>query len=145
DVDSKNWFTKNIFKPLKDKLYYSKLIELDEELEIDDYRKPLNEIYIPYFDKREANNEDLTKSIYDFSFKIIPEEIPKKEHLIDWYNTLDFEMFSNEKFGQEELLKIISDDNSNVENFNENYSMSETESIDYLKSLVEFVLQQEEE
>ena len=54
-------------------------------------------------------------------------------------------MFSNEKFGLEELLKKISDDNSNVENFNENYSMSETESIDYLKSLVEFVLQQEEE
>ena len=54
---------------MKDKLYDSKLIELDEELEIDDYRKPLNEIYIPYFDKREANNEDLTKSIYDFSFR----------------------------------------------------------------------------
>lgn len=145
DVDSKNWFIKNIFKPLKDKLYDSKLIELDEKLEIDAYRKPLNEIYIPYFDKREANNEDLTKSIYDFSFRIIPEEIPKKEHLIDWYNTLDFEMFTNEKFGLEELLKKISDDNSNVENFNENYSMSETESIDYLKSLVEFVLQQEVE
>jgi hypothetical protein len=145
DNDSKKWFIKNIFKPLKGKLYESKLIELDGELEIDDYRKPLNEICIPYFDKREANNEDLTMSIYDFSFKIIPEKIPKREHLINWYNTIDFEMFANEKFGLKELLKKISDDNLNFESLDENYSMSESESIDYLKDLVVFVLQQEEE
>ena len=141
DENSKKWFTKNIFKPIKNKLYESKLIELDTSLDIDNFRKPLIEIYIPYYDKREANNEDLTKSIYDFSFNIIPETIPKKEHLISWYKTLDFEMFADEKFGLEELLETISDNNSNLESFNKNYSMSTNETIDYLKKLIEFVLQ----
>ena len=145
DADSKEWFLENIFKPIKIKLYESKLIELDTNLDIDEYRKPLNEIFTPYFDKRDANNEALTKSIYDFSFNIIPKELPKKQHLINWYNTLDFEMFADEKFGLKELLDKISDDNSNVESFNENYSMSTTETVVYLKNLIEFVLQQEED
>jgi len=145
DIESKDWFTKIIFKPLKDKLYEKKLIELNEKLELDDYRKPLKLIYIPHFDKIKDKDEDLTKSIYDFSFKLIPEEIPKREHLINWYNTLDFEMFAEEKFGLKELLKTISGQNSNIESFDKNYSLSEARSVIYLKKLIKYVLQQKKE
>jgi len=145
DEDSKNWYKKQIFRPIKKKIYESKLIELDEDLEIDDFRKPLSEIYIPYSDKRESNCLELTEQIYDLAYNIIPSELPKKEHLNSWYNVLDFEMFENEKFDLEALVKKVSEDNSGIESFNENYSMNENESIKFLSNLIEFVIEQEEE
>ncbi len=145
DEDSKEWFKKEIFKPIKKNIYESKLIELDEQLDIEISRKPLSEIYIPYSDKRESDNENITKRIYNFASFIIPDELPKKEHLISWYNVLDFEMFENEKFDIGQLDKKVSDDNSSFQSFIDNYSMTEKEIIVFLTDLIEFVIEQGEE
>ena len=145
DEDSRDWFKKEIFKPIKKKIYESKIIELDEDLDINDFRKPLKQIVIPYSDKRKSNNLDITEQIYDLAYNILPDELPKKGHLISWYNVLDFEMFESERFDIEALVQNVSDSNSNLESFSENYSMSESASIKFLQKLIEFVIEQDEE
>jgi hypothetical protein len=143
--DEKEWYKSEIFNPIKEKIHTTKLIELDASLEVENYRNSLSQVYIPYYDRRASNSKELTEKIYDLAYYIMPKELPKKEHLLSWYNVLDFELFENEKLDIERLVKTVSAGNSNFESFIDDYSMTNDETINYLKDLIQFVIEQEKE
>jgi hypothetical protein len=144
DEDEKEWYRSKIFSPLKDKIYNTQLIELDSNLEVENYRKSLSEVYIPYYDRRASNSKELTEKIYDLAYYILPDQLPKKEHLLSWYNILDFELFENEKLDIDKLVQTVSG-NSNLESFNEEHFTAHDEKIDYLTDLIQFLIEHDKE
>lgn len=144
DVDTKSWFTGEIFNHLKEGIYKTKLIELDNELELDDYRKSLSSAYIPYADKRTKNKQKTVKQIYDFAFRVMADQIPSREHFSKWYEVLDFEIFENEKLDVEKLCDSVSP-NGNLKEFCSSHGLSEDEAINYFIELIQFVIAEEQE
>lgn len=144
DADTQNWFSSEIFNHLKEGIYKTKLIELDNELELDDYRKSLSSAYIPYADKRTKNKQKTIKQIYDFAFRLMADQIPSREHFAKWYEVLDFEIFENEKLDIEKLCESVSP-TGNLEEFCSSHELSEDEAINYFIDLVQFVIAQEQE
>ncbi|KAA5541692.1 sacsin N-terminal ATP-binding-like domain-containing protein [Adhaeribacter rhizoryzae] len=141
----KNWFTNSIFKPIKEGLYKTKMVELDQALNIENKRLSLSEVYIPYADKRAKNYAELATDIYNFAFKTIPTLLPKREHSLSWFETLDFEIFTGEKLDLEELSKKICEDVDSLEKFCSAYSMNETKAIKFLIDFIKLIIAQEEE
>lgn len=76
----KTWFTNYIFKPIKEGLHKTKMVELDVSLNTENKRLSLSEIYIPYADRRMQNYSELATDIYNFAFKTMPTILPKREH-----------------------------------------------------------------
>lgn len=143
DVETKKWFTKEIFTPIKDTIYKTKFVELDESLQLESHRKALNEMYVPYTDKRSKDKVQITKEIFDFAFEIIPSEIPSKKQFLNWYETLDFEIFVNEKLDLEKLCELVTLKKGTLKEYSEQYKLSEDDTIKYFVKLVEFIISQE--
>ncbi|MDR3696361.1 sacsin N-terminal ATP-binding-like domain-containing protein [Mucilaginibacter sp.] len=144
DTETKKWFVKEIFNPIKDGIFNTNLIELDESLKLDKHRKSLSSVYIPYVDRRTKNKEEIVDKIYDFAYKVIGDRIPCKDHFLNWYEMLDFEIFESEKLDIEKLCETISAKGKLAEFANAN-SLTEDETVDYFIDLVEFIIEQEEE
>lgn len=145
ETSIKTWFTNSIFKPIKEGIHKTKLVELDESLNTEIKRLSLSEVYIPYADRRVKNYTELVTNIYNFAFKTIPTILPKREHFLCWFEILDFEIFTGEKLDIEELTKKISEDVDSLEKFCSEYSMDEAEAIEFLIEFVKFILQQDRE
>ena len=141
----KTWFTDLIFKPIKEGLHKTKMVELDESLSTENKRRSLSEIYIPYADRRVKNYNELATEIFNFAFKTIPTLLPKREHFLSWFEILDFEIFSGEKLDLEELTKKICEDVDSLEKFCSEYAMDATQSIEFLINFIKFILEQEDE
>jgi len=144
DDDTREWFIDDIFSQIKEGIYNTKLIELDSSLELEDYRKSLSSITIPYADRRKKNKNKIVEAIYNFAFTAFPSEIPCKEHYKHWYKTIDFEIFENEKLDLEKLCEIVSPSGS-LSEFAEEKELTEDETITYFIDLVKFVITQEKE
>jgi hypothetical protein len=144
DAETKKWFIKEIFKPIKDGIFKTKLIEIDSSLELDEQRISLSSAYVPYSDRRKKNKEKIVETIYDFAFQVMAEQIPCKDHFLNWYEILDFEIFENEKLDIEKLCETISPKGS-LSLFAETKNLTEAETVKYFINLVEFVIEQEEE
>jgi hypothetical protein len=145
DEETNNWVNKNIFSLVKDGIFNTKLVELDETLDIEQFTAPLSKIYIPYADKRLKEKKDIVKTIFDFAFKTIPEKIPKKEHYLSWYKKIDFEVFETEKLDIEKLCEQLVSKSMKLSEFSKNFGFTETQAIQYLIDLVEFIKSQENE
>ena len=144
DVETKKWFAKEIFNPIKEGIYNTKLIELDNSLELDEHRIALSSAYVPYADRRTKDKEKIVKTIYDFAFQVMAQQIPCKEHFLNWYDVLDFEIFESEKLDIEKLCETISP-KGNLSEFAEANNMTEDETVKYFIDLVEFLIEQEDE
>lgn len=144
DFESKKWFVKEIFNPIKEGIYNTKLIELDNSLELDEHRIALSSAYVPYADRRTKDKEKIVKMIYDFAFQVMAEQIPCKEHFLSWYEVLDFEIFESEKLDIEKLCETISP-KGNLTEFAEVNNLTEDEIVKYFIDLVEFLIEQEDE
>ncbi|PSR55773.1 hypothetical protein AHMF7605_20830 [Adhaeribacter arboris] len=144
DYSVKTWFTNLIFKPIKEGLHKTKMIELDESL-IKNKRLSLSQVYIPYTDRRLKNYTEQVTDIYNFAFKTIPTLLPKKDHFLSWYEVLDFEIFTDEKLDLEELTKKISEEVDSLDKFCSEYSMDETAAIEFLIDFIRFILAQEKD
>ncbi len=159
DVETNKWFVREIFNPIKEGIMTTKLIELDNSLKLEGYRKSLiysrysdklkrniisYPVRIPYVDKRKKEKEKIIKTIYDFAFKIMPESIPCKEQFLSWYESLDFEIFENSKITLETICEYISF-YLTLDEFINDYNFKELEGVQYLIDLVEFIIEQEEE
>jgi len=143
DTITRKWFIKEIFNPIKDEVYKTKLIEIDSSLQLNEQRISLSSAYVPYADRRTKDKEKIVQKIYDFAFKVMAEKIPCKEHLLNWYDVLDFEIFESEKFGVEKLCEIISP-KGNLSEFAEENNLTEDETVKYFTDLVEFLIELEE-
>lgn len=143
EISTKNWFFNSIFKPIKEGIYNTKMIELDESLNLDIKRRSLSEAYIPYADGRLKNYAELVEDIYNFAAKTIPAVLPKREHFFKWYEILDFEIFEGEKLNIESLTKIIFEDIDSLEKFCSEYNMEEKEAIEFIIEFIQFILEQE--
>jgi hypothetical protein len=139
-----NWFNNFIFKPIKESIYKTKMVELDKSLDLEKYRLSLSEVYIPYADRRLKNHTDIVLKIFDYAFKTIPNILPKKEHVLDWFEILDFEIFSAEILDLEELANKISKDVDTLDKFCSEYSMNEKDAIEFLVDFVSFIFSQKE-
>jgi hypothetical protein len=144
DSDTKKWFTKEIFTPIKDGIYNTNLIELDSSLELDENRISLSSAYIPYADRRTKDKDKIVETIYNLAFSVIAESIPCKEHYKSWYETIDFEIFSGEKLDIEKLCENVSTKGT-LSDFAKAKKMSATETINYLIDVVNFVLNQKQD
>lgn len=144
DVETKKWFVKEIFNTIKEGIYNTKLIELDSTLELDEQRISLSSAYVPYTDRRKKDKEKIVETIYDFAFQVMAEEIPCKDHFLNWFAVLDFEIFESEKLDIEKLCETISP-KGNLTEFAEANNLTEDETVKYFIDLVEFVIEQEEQ
>lgn len=144
DVETEKWFAKEIFNPIKEGIYTSKLIELDSSLKLDEQRISLSSAYVPYADRRTKDKEKIVETIYDFASQVMAEQIPCKNHFLNWYEVLDFEIFENKKLDIEKLCEIISP-KGNLTEFAEANNLTEDETVKYFIDLVEFVIEQEKE
>jgi len=143
DADTRIWFTREIFTHIKDSIYDTKLIELDGSIELEKYRSSLRSIFVPYADRRAVDKDEIVDRIYNFAFAIIPDQIPCKKHYKYWYDTIDFEIFSNEKLDIEKLCELVSRNAVTLSEFAKDVSLTEDEIINFFIDLVEFVLAQE--
>jgi hypothetical protein len=144
DVETKKWFIKEIFNLIKEGIYNAKLIELDCSLKLEEQRISISSAYVPYADRRTNDKEKIIQKIYDFAFQIMAQQIPCKEHFLNWYDVLDFENFASEKLDIEKLCETISP-NGNLSEFAEANNMTEDETVKYFTDLVEFLIEQKEE
>ncbi len=144
DAKTKKWFVKEIFNPIVEGIYNTKLIELDNSLELDEHRSSLSSAYIPYADRRKKDKEKIIETIYNFAFQVMAEQIPCKDHFLNWYEILDFEIFEDEKLDIQKLCETISPKGGLTE-FAEANNLTEDETVKYFIDLVEFVIEQEEE
>lgn len=144
DAETKKWFVKEIFNPIKEGIFNTKLIELESTLELDEQRISLSSAYVPYSDRRKKDKEKIVETIYDFAFQVMSEQIPCKDHFLNWYEVLDFEIFESEKLNIEKLCETISP-KGNLKEFAEVKKLTENETVKYFIDLVEFVIEQEEE
>lgn len=144
DAETKKWFIKEVFNPIKEGVFNTKLIELERSLELEEQRISLSSAYIPYADRRIKDKEKIVETIYDFSFQVMAGQIPCKDHYLKWYETLDFEIFESEKLNIEKLCETISP-KGNLMEFAEANNLTENETVKYFIDLVEFVIEQEEE
>jgi hypothetical protein len=140
DHDTKQWYVKNIFDPIKEGVYNAKIIELDHSLDVEK-RIALNAAYVPYADKRASDKEKTVQIIYDLAFRVIPESIPSRQHYLRWYQALDFEIFSSEKLDIEQLCSRVSFEGS-LSGFADKTKMKEDEALNYLVDLIEFLIGQ---
>lgn len=145
ETSIETWFADSIFEPIKEGIRNTKMVELDESLNTEFKRLSLSEIYIPYADRRLKNCTKLVSDIYNFAFKTIPTILPKREHFLNWFEILDFEIFAAEKLGIEEFTEKISEDVDSLERFCFKYSLDETEAIEFLIEFVKFILEQNRE
>lgn len=141
--DIQKWYKRNIYSPIYDKLRESNIIQTS--IDLDDEFKSLSELYIPYIDKRKTDKYNLLETLFNLGNKLFSEELPVKSHFKKWYDKIDFEIFDNEKFDIEKLVEKISEDNNTISDFKENYELEKQSSIGYLKDVVEFIIQNEEE
>lgn len=145
DVETKKWFNKELFAPVKDGIYKTKFVELDENLELDIYRKALNEMYIPYSDKRIKDKTEITKQIFAFAFKIIPSQIPNHHQYLNWYETIDFEIFESEKLDLKKLCELVTLKNGTLNDYTKTFNLKKNDVIEFFINLVEFIISQESE
>lgn len=143
DVETQKWFLQDVFNPIKEGIYNSDLIELDESLGLENNRKSLSSMYIPYADKRMKGRGKVVDVIYDFAFKAIADQIPSRQHYKKWYDVLDFEIFDSEKLNIEKLCELISP-NGTLSDYASGKNMTEEDVIKYFIDLVDFVIKQDE-
>lgn len=141
--DIQKWYKINIFSPIYDKLRESNIIQTSDDFE-DDFNS-LSELYIPYVDKRKSDKYDLLETLFILGNRLFSEELPVKNHFKKWYDKIDFEIFDDEKFDIEKLVEKISDDNNSLTDFQENYDLDEQSATNYLKEVVEFIIENEDE
>jgi hypothetical protein len=113
-------------------------------LKLEEQRISISSAYVPYADRRTNDKEKIIQKIYDFAFQIMAQQIPCKEHFLNWYDVLDFENFASEKLDIEKLCETISP-NGNLSEFAEANNMTEDETVKYFTDLVEFLIEQKEE
>jgi len=142
--ETKKWFVKEIFNPIKEGIYNTKLIELDNSLELDEKRISLSSAYVPYADKRTKGKEKIVETIYDFAFQVRAQQIPCKDHFLSWYEVLDFEIFESEKLDIENLCETISQKGDLTE-FAKANNLTKDKTVKYFIKLVEFIIEQKEE
>ncbi len=135
DAETKKWFVKEIFNQIKEGIYKTKLIELDNSLELDEHRIALSSAYVPYADRRTKDKEQIVKTIYDFAFQVMAEQIPCKEHFLNWYEVLDFESFETRKLDIERLCEMVSKPYK--------YKIKNN-TVDFYVDLVAFIISQEQ-
>jgi hypothetical protein len=143
-VETQQWFVKEIFNPIKEDIYNTKLIELDSSLELDEQRISLSSAYVPYADRRTKDKEKIVLKIYEFAFQVMAKQLPCKDHFLNWFEVLDFEVFESEKLDVEKLCEKISP-KGNLTEYSEGNNMTEDETVKYFIDLVDFVIEQEEE
>jgi len=135
DAETRKWFVKKIFNPIKEGIYNTNLVELDSSLKLDVQRISLSSTYVPYTDRRTKDKEKIVETIYNFAFQVMAEQIPCKDHFLNWYEILDFEIFQSKKLDIEKLCEIVSNPAKNKIKNN---------TVDFYVDLVTFIISQDE-
>lgn len=143
DIDTKNWFLKEVFNPLKDCIYNAKIVELDRTWNLNEYRASLSSVYIPYADKRIKDKEKIVTRIFDFAIEIIVGGIPCRDHYLKWYEVLDFEIFEDKKLDIRKLCEIGAP-KANLTESAASICLTNAETMEYFIGLVKFVIEQGE-
>ncbi len=129
EIETKEWFMKEVFNPIKEGIFNTNLIELEPSLNLNIHRKALSSIYIPYVERKIKEPQITIEIIYNLGFKLIPEQLPKKDHILNWYQIINFEIFNEIKLDIDKLCEIV----ANPEKISKL-------SIKYLYDLVTFII-----
>jgi hypothetical protein len=140
DAITQKWFVKEIFNPIIDGIKYTKLVELDGSLDSEKSRITLSSAFIPYADRRIKDKENIVSTIYNFAFQIMAEKMPGKDHYMNWYKMLDFEIFDSVKLDFEKLCEKISP-RVDLMDFSEIKKISVDKTIQYFIDLVGFLIE----
>jgi hypothetical protein len=144
DATIRDWLKVNIFEPVAKSIREAKIVELDESLELEDHRRSLSVMVIPYVDRRLSDKHELVQKIHELVFELSPELVPRSEHCLFWYEYINFDFFEGEKLDLKVLMGLASEKVDNLENFRENHSFEKGEEIEWLKKLIQFAQEQEE-
>jgi len=144
DAATQKWFEKEIFNPIIAGINYSKLVELDGSLDVEKSRITLSSALIPYADRRIKDKENIVSTIYDLAFQIMAEKMPSKDHYMNWYKILDFEIFDSVKLDFEKLCEKISP-RVNLMDFAETKQLTVEKTVQYFIDLVGFLIEHGQE
>jgi hypothetical protein len=137
--ETQKWYETAIFDPIVGKLKSSKLIRVSSD--ISTRQVSLNEILIPYVDKRKSDNYTSLERLFALSKALFKDEIPINTEYINWYNVLNFDLFENQLFNLDKLLDKIAKNNSCLSHFDENYDIVKDATIEYLSRLIQYTLE----
>jgi hypothetical protein len=140
------WFRTKIRDTIKTLVTAQKIID-SEDRNNKKIRVAFNDkTFIPYIDGRLTNQELLLNSVFDLISFFIPENIPLAEDHIPWYNTLDFDLFTNQKMTLEQFLKVIDhhDDLTSIKSITDITLKSREKIIIWMNKLVSFLFKTNE-
>jgi len=119
------WFKKSISDSLKTSILGNEVIKVTGG------KKKLNDVYIPYPETEESFNDFF--SICERTDFLIP----IKEEALNWYQLLNFSVFTNEKFDLKSLVENIK--NPATKKLSESL-LKETNEIKWLVDLIKYIL-----
>ena len=137
------WFQREIFNPIRHKLRNSNIVRTSNGQEKD--HSSFTKMNFPYIDKRKTDKYELLAKLYEFANKLFADELPIESQFKNWYDVINYEIFEEEKLDLEKLLENISKQNKKLSDFKTNYNFIDQTTIDYLKKLILYVLNNEEE
>lgn len=132
-----NWYKREIFDPILNKLRTSNIVRVFNDIEKD--HNSFTNMYFPYIDKRKTDKYELLSELYNFANELFPNELPIESQYQNWYETIDYEIFDQEKLDLEQLLANITNKNNSLSDFKTNYNFDKETTIKYLKKLLIFV------
>ncbi len=128
----KVWFKVNILDKLKDILLESKIVDTNTD------RILLKATFFPFISKedlsRESHSEYLSQ-FYNLTALFKPESTPREDTFLDWYNSIDFNLFQKNKYTFEMLLEEV----SKLKSIDE-LQKKITNHIDWLNELIKLAL-----
>jgi len=142
DIETSQWFNKNIFTQVKTGISTFKLIEMDEKFEMESFNH-LDNTHIPYVADSTNQLDKVLEEIFEI-FTIFFWNIPSKSTLKDWYNTVDFSLFPNTKLDLKSLSSFIDPKEKSLKELSEEKKIDQSDVFNGLNKLVKLIVEQNE-
>lgn len=133
DYNERNWYSNFIFSALKNYLLEQPIVVTKNGHKIS-----LQEAKVPYFPKEDKRYEFIN-DFYELAASFYPNLVPQESDFNNWYDNIDFTVFSGTKYELKELLIQV----RNLRNLETLGTIIE-EPISWLNSLIALVLKVDE-
>lgn len=135
----KTWYRNNIIDVLKDILLNAKIVDCEKTSEDLDTRIVLKDAimpYIPFDELSKVKHKEFLLKFYDTVSKFKKNKVPEATKFLEWYEAIDFGIFTKNKYTVEMLLE----ETKKLENLIR-LSTAIDDHINWLNQLIGFLLE----
>lgn len=127
-----SWYKESIQNPLRELIFNTKLVELENE---EDAKQSLKELWFP----SKSYSKTVQEKVWQFTYDLFPSAVCKKSHSLYW-SDLSWDSWS--KLTYSELVKDLAKQGS-MEKLSESLGMKQNDAFDWYNSLCNFILEDE--